>query len=679
MADREFQAYPSSTQRVLEEFCDNYDFSELTDVEDLSDDDDGRSIEVSAPPRIDILLGIEEDQDLLEEAVDEPDEVIVEQPHVDEADGLTPTEVTPTNEGNTPLCFQPTQSVGPVPGPSGENLNKSKRCPAPSRVSSRKRAKVGLPTKTKKPRAERRKSIRPNPREQTLRAMEPLPTNGKWEVSNNFYPLPPAPYFGGHNPEYNMSSPLDLFQKYIPDDILCQIATATNENIISSTGKEIQITTTDMKKFFGITIMMSYLKYPRIKMYWASRTRIPQISDAMPRNKYFLIRNHIRCRDYTNVSDEEKARNKYWKVSPVIDSVRASCLLNPRPNEVSMDEQMVPFWGHTQMRQHIKGKPNPCGLKNLVVCAPDGLPLDFFLYEGKGDSILHETELNYPGLDIGGKIIVRLSKNLPQGTSIFMDRYFTSIQLLDELHIRGFQGTGTLINDRMPENREMYSDAEVRGGGRGYMCQIVRDDGQIAIVKWFDNKPVLLTSSIHGCEPKDVCRRWCKKEKRYVQVERPYIIKKYNECMGGVDLLDRMISYYRIAARTKKWTTRLISHLIDFSLAAGWIERRRADQQAGTPRRDRFDFFDFRFDVAQHLLASETEEPVDDEEIEDDPQPLTSSSGRKTPLPTDAVRKSKVQHLPEIPPDVKPSRCRFPGCDSPKCALNAAPAMFSYV
>lgn len=109
-----------------------------------------------------------------------------------------------------------------------------------------------------------------------------------------------------------------------------------------------------------------------------------------------------------------------------------------------MDEQMIPFWGHAATRQFVRGKPNPCGLKNFVVCSSDGLPLDFFLYEGKGDSIFPIEQLNYPKLDIGGKVIVRLTQNLPQGISIFMDRYFTSTDLLDELHIRGFQGTGTL-------------------------------------------------------------------------------------------------------------------------------------------------------------------------------------------------------------------------------------------
>lgn len=97
-------------------------------------------------------------------------------------------------------------------------------------------------------------------------------------------------------------------------------------------------------------------------------------------------------------------------------------------------------------------------------------------------------QLNYPKLDIGGKVIVRLSQNLPKGIAIFMERYFTSIDLLDELHLRGYQGTGTLQKDRIPDYAPLYSDAELRGGGHGYFCQVVDEDDQMCIEKWFDNK-----------------------------------------------------------------------------------------------------------------------------------------------------------------------------------------------
>ena len=71
---------------------------------------------------------------------------------------------------------------------------------------------------------------------------------------------------------------------------------------------------------------------------------------------------------------------------------------------------------------------------------------------------------------------------------------------------------------------------------------VVRHDGQVCIVKWYDNKPVILASSVEGAEPLGQCRRWCKKTKQYILVDRPHVVESYNQSMGGVDFLDRIIS-----------------------------------------------------------------------------------------------------------------------------------------
>lgn len=582
---------------VLRELVDRFDFSELSDVEELSDDENGDptwEIHVKIPPRISCF---------------------------EELEGVD--EVQEAEEG---------------PCPSEEEHPTIEEFPAPQAVT--------------------------NP--------PPPPTQpASWHLADGFEPLPPAPPFEPPQDRQYVRNTIDLFKKYITNEVLEGIALATNASIMANTGKIVRLSKTDIEKFIGITLMMSYLKYPRIKMYWANQTRVPQIADVMPRNKYFCIRNHFRCRDYASVTPDEKTTTKFWKVAPVVNSVRSGCLRNEKSSVVSIDEQMIPFWGHVLMRQHVKGKPNPCGLKNYVACAPDGLPLDFFLYEGKGDTILPpDFDLQYPNLNISGKVIVRLTENLPQGVVIYMDRFFTSVDLFDELHTRGFQATGTITLDKVPWNAPLYTDAELRRGGRGYYCQVVRECGQISIVKWFDNKPVLLISSVDGTVPADVCRRWCKKSKQYVEVRRPYIVKVYNESMGGVDMLDRMISYYRISARTKKWTVRLLFHLIDFAAAAGWLERRRADEAERTPKKDRFDYLDFRADLAYQLLNSVPEEDM--MSIEEDVYDIPNPPARVTPLPHDSVRTKNILHLPELPPDAKPSRCRLPGCKSPKCRVKCS-------
>ena len=63
-------------------------------------------------------------------------------------------------------------------------------------------------------------------------------------------------------------------------------------------------------------------------------------------------------------------------------------------------------------------------------------------------------------------------------------------------------------------------------------------------------------------------KRWDKTIIKYVLIQQPEIIDKYNNGMGGVDLLDQLLSYYRIFIKSKKWTLRFIFHFIDLAVCA---------------------------------------------------------------------------------------------------------------
>ena len=56
----------------------------------------------------------------------------------------------------------------------------------------------------------------------------------------------------------------------------------------------------------------------------------------------------------------------------------------------------------------------------------------------------------------------------------------------------------------------------------------------IVFVKWFDNKPILLASSIYGLKREDQCQRWSTKDRVHVTVNRPAIVSMYNKSMGAV-------------------------------------------------------------------------------------------------------------------------------------------------
>ncbi|KAI5725809.1 hypothetical protein M8J77_020442 [Diaphorina citri] len=83
-----------------------------------------------------------------------------------------------------------------------------------------------------------------------------------------------------------------------------------------------------------------------------------------------------------------------------------------------------------------------------------------------------------------------------------------NLPLIVESSSRAFQNSPSISSPLIssPAVHKMRSP-EFDGtlGPRGTVDQSVRGDGQICIVKWFDNKPVLLVSSKEGMNPLDEC------------------------------------------------------------------------------------------------------------------------------------------------------------------------------
>lgn len=89
--------------------------------------------------------------------------------------------------------------------------------------------------------------------------------------------------------------------------------------------------------------------------------------------------------------------------------------------------------------------------------------------------------------------------------------------------------------------------------GRGSVDFKVETSCNIIALRWFDNKSVDVVSSYVGLNPIGEVRRCDKKAKQFIIVKRPNIIETYNKLMGGVDLLDSLVSLYKQEMKSRRW------------------------------------------------------------------------------------------------------------------------------
>lgn len=161
---------------------------------------------------------------------------------------------------------------------------------------------------------------------------------------------------------------------------------------------------------------MECTPFPRIHMYWNNKFKFDLVSDVLPRDKFYLLRVNFHIVDVLGVPEEIQKKNRLWKFQPMVDMVRnryRSMERKPR-SSYSIDEQMIPFLGKCPVRQFVRNKPRPMGLKNFVLATSEGKILDFEIYQGKS------TPFEHKHLSLGPAVILHLVQTLPKESYIFL-------------------------------------------------------------------------------------------------------------------------------------------------------------------------------------------------------------------------------------------------------------------
>ena len=160
-------------------------------------------------------------------------------------------------------------------------------------------------------------------------------------------------------------------------------------------------------------------------------------------------------------------------------------------------------------------------------------------------------------------IISILSSKLNINGFLYMDRYYTSIELFLLLKEKGIYATGIVKSNRKNLPNELIKNLNLKSNE----TKLFNYAKKIRFLIWKNKNPIYMLSiyydgfitSKERIETKDL-----NYSKKIINI--PYLITQYNKYMSGVDLMDQHISLYVSNHRTLKWYKKIINYLIEIAI-----------------------------------------------------------------------------------------------------------------
>ena len=156
----------------------------------------------------------------------------------------------------------------------------------------------------------------------------------------------------------------------------------------------------------------------------------------------------------------------------------------------------------------------------------------------------------------------------------------------------------------------------------------------------------------------------------------PSIVSTYKKFMCGVDLLDSLLSLYRIHTRSKKWYHKLFFHFLDVTVVQSWLMYCRSI----TANEGKLKLREFKMILANSLMRAgkSTSTKRGRPSLADVEKQLQAKKrcGPAALVPTKAIRLDGLDHWPVFMENGKKGRCKNPGCEATtrikcsKCGVN---------
>ena len=398
--------------------------------------------------------------------------------------------------------------------------------------------------------------------------------------------------------------PVDYFKLFFPETVFDLMSAETNryaDSFLASSGnlspysrfREWKPTTVEeIKGFVALQIEMGLDWRYNFREHWSTRYLSPGgFGQVMPRNRYILLQSFLHfCDNAQQRHKGEDGYNPLFKVQRLIDLTIPTYRQVYQPGrDLSVDESMVKFKGRLCFRQYMPDKPTKYGIKDFVLAeSSTGFCLNVMTYTGK---------YSFPRQDqpLSTQVVLDLLRGYEnQGHVVYMDNFYSSPDLFQELQQKGIGACGTVRSNRknMPPDFRPDKLRLKRGDDPLFM----RSDDLVAIA-WHDVKRVTCLTTVHTnntCEK--TIRQKGNPDGRLL--EKPVALEEYNNKMSGVDRLDQMLATHGYSHKCMKWYQPLYHRIREIALSNGYVLYK---QDKGSV--NRLDAAAFRKKVVDGLLS----------------------------------------------------------------------------
>lgn len=375
----------------------------------------------------------------------------------------------------------------------------------------------------------------------------------------------------------NLKSCLDFFDLFFTQEVWHLLVSQTNlyaEQKRGPTESSVwyPVTESEMKAWISIYLNMGLITKPNINCYWSTHPVLstPFFPSVMSRTRFLQILRYLHFADNSCAPPHDSADyNKLYKIQPFLDLVIARFQEVYTPErQLAIDETLIKFKGKIHFRQFIPIKPGRFGIKAFTLAeSSSGYVLNSKIYTGK--------ENNEVQRDLGRKAVMSVMQPyLDKGFCAFMDNYYTSVALFEELEERKTLACGTVRSNRVNLPREIcgLKEKAVKDLKRGE-C-LYRQKGNLTCVTWRDRKPVSVLATLPTSkEDSSIVQRSVKANGKWEKKEfhRPGVIDLYNTFMGGVDVSDQRTVAYARLMKGAAWYYKVFFYMIEVCVSNAHI------------------------------------------------------------------------------------------------------------